>query len=320
MSSSSPDLADAALAWIVRLHSGEAQEAERRGYRDWCALSAEHAAAAQEAEALWDLLGHVHRDPASGRIEPGRARARISRRQVLGGLAVAGTLGLGAPWLRDQALRLGADAATGVAEIRDLTLPDHTQVALNAQSLFDTEFAEGSRQVRLRRGQGWFGLTEAGKDFLIRAGDLRVQLSSVGGVDVNLNMPEGQVAVSVRDTSARLLHPQRPDALELPAGGRAVLGADGRLLDEAPGGATNASAWRDGLLIAEDTPLSEIVAGLRPWSRGWIVVTDEDAARALRVNAVLDLKDPGGALRAMAQGLPIRLYRAGPLMTVISVT
>ncbi len=53
------DLSDDAIDWQVLLHSGNASQADRERYQRWRGLSAEHLAAAEEAEALWGDLGHT---------------------------------------------------------------------------------------------------------------------------------------------------------------------------------------------------------------------------------------------------------------------
>ncbi|ASM75203.1 MULTISPECIES: FecR family protein [Roseobacteraceae] len=316
----SEELSDEALGWIVKLNSGEATIADRQKYNVWRDRSLAHTAAALEAESVWDMAGHVHRDPVSDRIAPGRRVARLTRRQVLSGLAGIAAVGVNAPWISRQAVRLMADEATGFAEIRTITLPDRTLVALNARSALDTDFRNGRRNVLLKQGQGYFTrLDDTDKGpFNIHTPEARIDLSTEGGVDVNYNMPRGQMAVAAVDTIAQVRFNTRSLPIEIQPGARAVFGVDGALISMTAGTAGNAIAWRQGLLIAENTSFEEIIAGLRPWYPGRIIVAERDAAMSSKVNAVLDLHDPESALNTLARGLPIRLYRVGHLVTMIT--
>lgn len=320
--SADEELSNQALSWIVRLNSGEATSTDRRRYQDWCNLSVAHTQAAAEAQALWGMAGHVHRNSETGRIEPGRKTPRVTRRQVIGGLAGAVAIGASAPWMNRQATRLLADEVTGVAELRTLEMPDHSKVILNAKSALDTEFSQGLRQVVLKQGQGYFKSSDttqtAGFDIL--AGHLQFGLAVGGGADVNLNLLNGDMIVTADTAPVRVMDRTQGSVLEIAPATQARFSAEGALLSETTLDTTTASAWREGLLIAEDTSLADIVAGLRPWHPGWIVFTDEAYARILKVNGVLDLNDPAGALSALAEGLPIKLRHAGDLVTVISFT
>jgi hypothetical protein len=157
---------------------------------------------------------------------------------------------------------------------------------------------------------------------LLAGSGLRGSVVSALGTafDVNGNLPGGRVAVAVAEHAVRV---RAAGALPADAGivvsrdEGVVIAADGRIGPVAGLDAAAATAWRSGMYVAEGRPLDEVVAALRAYRRGWIVMRD-DSLKSLKVNAVLDLRTPGASLETLARGLPIRIFQLSPLLTVIS--
>lgn len=66
-------IADTALRWLVRCHSGELDAAERRAFGAWLAAAPEHRHAYAEAERLWEHTSHLRYDANTGRSRRSRA-------------------------------------------------------------------------------------------------------------------------------------------------------------------------------------------------------------------------------------------------------
>ena len=80
--SSSP-LVDEALAWLVRIHSGQASEEERRACTAWRMQSSAHHLAYAEAEKLWRDIGLVPNGDRAGSASPDQRDGlfyRVARR------------------------------------------------------------------------------------------------------------------------------------------------------------------------------------------------------------------------------------------------
>ena len=73
--------------------------------------------------------------------------------------------------------------------------------------------------------------------------------------------------------------------------------------------------WLRARLNVLDDPLEDVVAALRPYTRGFVRVAPE--VRGLRVQGVYPLDNPERAFTALAETLPIRVDHYSPWLTVI---
>jgi transmembrane sensor len=306
------EISDEALRWIVRLNSGSAGPQARADYAAWRALSPAHAQAAREAEAIWGDAGNLHLDADSGAVRPGRSKRGPSRRAVIAcgvALAALGGAGLATAHLLQ---RPDADYLTATAETLAVTLPDGSRVHLGARSALDLDFSAARRDVALIEGRAYFEVaTDAARPFSVAVAGTRVTALGTA-FDIDATLPAGAVEIAVTEHAVRLstgLDLQEGQGLRIDGAGRRgpVTAIDPAVVE----------AWRDGLYIAENRTLEDVIAALGAWRQGWIVIQSPRLA-ALRVNAVLDLRRPDAALDVLAAALPITVRGFSPFLTVIS--
>ena len=300
-------LSDEAIEWVVRLHSGTAAAADHAGFSAWRARSADHEAAAREAEALWQGLG-----PAGGRVRANEGRSgRLTRRAVIGGGACL-ALGLGAIASDPLRRRLLADHSTGVGETRDVVLPDGSRALLKSSTALALDFSGARRGLRLLEGQALFTVRpEPARPFIVSAAEGWTR--AVGtAFDVDLRadsvcvtVVEGVVAVGL-DGTMDGVRVQADEAVRYgPAGVAAPQRVD----------AAMATAWRRGKLIFNRRPLEDVVNELQRHTHTRIMIAGS-RLRALEVTGVFDLNDPAAVLDTIEQTLPVRVMRL-PLINVI---
>ncbi|MFE0018667.1 FecR family protein [Mesorhizobium sp. NPDC059054] len=309
-------LSDEALVRIVRLHSGEAGERDWAEFRRWRSISAEHEAAATEAELLWSDASNLHRDPRTGLVKPGR-RKSVSRRAVLGGIG-ATALALGGLRVTGGFQGILSDHTTGTGQTSVIDLPDGSRAHLNAASALNVDFSPQRRLAELVEGQAYFEVASdpLRRPFDVKAGD--VSVSALGtAFDVNRNLPDGATEITVAEHMVRITSNGASQEIVLNAGETVTVSQDGLAGPVTDTGRSAAAAWRTGLYVAESRPLAQVVAALQAYHEGWLVIEDGKAG-SLRVNAVLDLRTPDSSLDALASGLPIRIRRLSRFLTVIS--
>lgn len=75
------------------------------------------------------------------------------------------------------------------------------------------------------------------------------------------------------------------------------------------------TAWRRGKLIFNRRPLGDVVAEIKRYRSGQIVIASA-GLRALEVTGVFELADPEAILRTIEETLPVHVTRL-PFVTVI---
>lgn len=318
---------DTALDWLLQMQAAPDDAALRRGLEDWLAEDEAHVEAYRRAEETWRLTGYAtpafvaprkDREPAPGRGESrapsGAGRSRPGRRQVAVAGLLAACLALVVA-LPDAAIRLRADHATGVGEVRTIGLTDGSTVTLNAGSTVATRLTGIGRAVTLLDGQAYFEVAaDRRRPFTVAAGGVTV---TVTGTAFDVRRGEGTVTVAVGDGRVEVATAGGARHVVLRPGERATFaGPDAApVRDRVP--LSHIAAWRTGRLIVERVTVAEAIARIRPHHRGVILATNEELLRR-RVSGVYDLRHPEAALRAAVQPHGGVVRRFSPWLLVVS--
>lgn len=310
-------LSDEAIDWLVRLRSGRTKPGERLAFLRWRRQSAAHEAAAAEAEALMRAVGDTGQADAlrrSANVAPVETTLRrpIMRRYLLGGAAAASVAAvvLAGPTFGPLSA-LYADHATAVGQRKRVQLSDGSSVVLNTASAISVDYSGQQRRLVLHEGEALFEVAkDAARPFVVAAGD--VQVKAVGTAFIvrcrgrwnHVAVTEGVVEVTM-DTKP---------AIRVEAGQR--LGMDDRQCFELKAIDVDAAgAWQRGKLIFNRRPLESVVAELKPYRAGRIVVLG-NRLKALEVTGVFDLDDVDRVLRIIEETTGAQVVRI-PLLTLI---
>jgi transmembrane sensor len=311
--SMSPSVQDAAIGWLVELSSGEADAGQQQAFERWLAADARHAAAWRTLGlAVEHSVGPLQAAGGAGTVGQTLARAAqhdSKRRQLLqGALCLAGAafggawLLRGSPFLPDWS----ADLHTATARRARFALADGSVLTLDARSSADTDIRHEHRQVTLRQGQLLARVAQVpDTPFLLRSPHGTV--TAQGGALMLRREERGTVALAVHGELE--VRPAGKGLARVLRQGQAARFDEDRLTLLPGLAAGQATAWEQGMLLAVDQPLGELVAALRPYRHGYIDITP--AAAALRVSGNYSLDDSGAALLALAETLPVTL-RQGP--------
>lgn len=298
-------LSDAAIDWLVRLHSGQADASEHEAFAAWRMLSPEHELAAREAETIWHGIGIAGRDSRR------TARSRLTRRAVLGGIAIGGIAAAGSTLLRPQ---LFADHGTGAGEHTTITLPDGSIAMLNGDTALDVAFDGDRRGLNLLAGQALFQVRpDASRPFIVTANGGRARaVGTVFDIDIRsrevvVTVVEGRVDITAGPASAT--------GVLASANQRVRYAADAPPSAAEPVDADAETAWRRGKLIFNDRPLGDVVVEIERQRSGRIVIAGAHL-RTLAVTGVFDLADPDAILATIEQTLPVTVTRL-PFITVL---
>lgn len=304
-----------ASEWLVCFSEGEVDADARAAFTRWLRTSPEHIWAYLRVSAFWhdaELIDKATRGDIDGLVERALRESNVVSLKEAGHVsASSGIAERGArsvrPWAIAAALVLmcigalfavlqlygGHSYATGIGELRTITLTDGSRVELNACSRISVRFSDARRYIELLEGQARFSVVkDAARPFIVRSGSTDVK--AVGTqFDVNrkptgtvVTVFEGSVAIS---QSATVSATSVTAAAEVP---RVLLSPGDQVTVTArtitPAKKTNlaaATAWTEGLLMFDSAPLSEVVQEFNRHNLKPMVILD-DRLLDLRISGI----------------------------------
>ena len=311
-------LSEQTIDWMVKLRAATPDAALQERFNLWLAKDPAHA---QAWEQLHRRLGGSFKTlrTLEQRI-PGQAdearqlllQPTASRRDALRALTGLGLLG-GGLWL-GASTPLGdsllADLSTGHGQRQDFNLADGSRLSLNANSAVDLHFTDRQRLLILRRGELVINVApDPERPLCVRTAEGEVR-SPAARFLVARQEQASRVVVLQQSVQARLFSGVTRDLQE---GQAAILYP--RSIVPMVGDQRHRADWLQAKLNVLDDPLEDVVAALRPYTRGFVRVAPE--IRGLRVQGVYPLDNSGRAFAALAETLPIRVDHYSPWLTVI---
>ncbi|AJY31508.1 FecR domain-containing protein [Burkholderia thailandensis] len=297
-----------AVEWWVELGSGHATDATRARLARWRAEHPAHDAAWRHIEAVNGRLGHVAGTlgarAARAALLPPRSRARRAAVKALAVLLFAG----GAAWAgraHSPWRAWGADVRTAVGERRAITLADGTTVILNTDTAIDVRFDDTTRRVRLRRGEimvtsGHDAARAAARPLVIATahGDVRPV-----GTRFSVRERGDATRVDVFDGAVRIAPLRATGVAPLVAAGRRADFTRDALAGPPRAIEGGAGAWADGILVASNLRLADLLAEVDRYRPGR-VRCDATVAN-LRVSGTYPLDDTDRILDTLRETLPV---------------
>lgn len=276
-----------AQAWVLRIASGAATTRDQQVLRQWCALSADHAQAFEEARRAWDELGQVGqafrqahpqaRRRSVPKMQPGR---RLFLRSALTiGAAAAVTAAVYPPLgLWTSVLDLNADYRTATGEQRRITLANNVDVDLNTQSRLNVHTGDGLNLNSIELVAGEAAIVNGGGNKLLEvlAGHGRL-LMGAAEIEVRLNDDsDGNACVSCMRGTVEVRHADR--AMTLRAGEQVIY--DKQAISAVSSiDPTQTAAWREGAVVFRQTTLTDAIAEINRYRPGRVMLLDKQLAQ-----------------------------------------
>lgn len=283
----------AALDWLL---AGEAARQDG-AFQAWLAAAPAHRAAFAEAERLWQdpsFLAALHAQPRPAtRPRPARTRMRTACLMAASLFAIA-VLSWPALRLAGLPLHLGADYTTRIGIERTDMLPDGSRLTLDTDTAVDFSMNPAERRLTLRDGRVFIAVQHQARPFRVHVNSITVEDI---GTEFSVERHEAQVTVIVRQGAVSVTTPSGEAQLRA---GQAATVIDGRLQPTQTIDPSMAFAWLDHRLYFQDARLGDVVAALRRYQRGWIIIARPSLA-ALRVSGGYDLRAPAAAILDLAK-------------------
>lgn len=273
------------LDWLRLLTGGRATAADLSKLTRWREVSPEHNRAFAEATLMWELMGEVAAmvpaGDAAGVVAAGQVRPiRFGRRAFLvGGGALAASLAGAAIvhpplGLWPSAAEMRAGYRTDRGERRLIGAAGAATVELNTQTSLDFHpTGQGGAAIDLISGEAAVSLGSSASEVLVTAGPVRTEARQGA---FNVRRDGGLVCVTCIDGQVSVF---APGAGTLLRKGQQVAYSEGELHPVVSADPDVVGAWRHGLLVFRDAPLSDLVDEVNRYRPGRIILLDQDLAR-----------------------------------------
>ena len=306
-------LHDQALRWFARLRDDDALESDWLAFQDWLEGDDAHRQAYDALERMWvdldqDVGAGAANDDAPVLHDAARAgRRRFARRSWLyPSVAAAAAVVLAVALWPAMDRTPAAEVYRTEAAPRSLTLADGSIIHMNRRSALTVRMGRSERSVTLADGEAAFDVAhDATRPFVISAGDHDVR---VLGTAFNVLNHGERFAVSVERGVVAVSSPKAAGpGVRLTAGQQIEQAgtADPVLSRVDP---ARAAAWRQGVLIYRDAPLSAVADDLSRYFDKAVVVAP--SAQGLRFTGALQVGDEARMLSQLQDFVPVTVSRS----------
>jgi len=332
------DIKKVAVQWFVKLRSADVTSADHHSHREWLLSSEVHQSIYDDVCTEWSGLDDIE-DWARGELGQlnlaRNTRVRHKATRWVAGFAMAATVVLGIliwPVLIDN----GQHFQTVKSERRLVTLEDGSQLHLNTASAVAVSFEDGLREVTLSKGEGVFDVQhDSSRPFVVRAGGnsvialgTRFSVEFRSANEIEITVLEGRVAIVPTQVSASSVienyasgggkFPEDAPALAnliLGPDEQVIVGLEGQYEEVLEVNAANETAWLEGKLVFNATPLRQVAKELSRYVPGQIRVADgvpDDP-----VSGIFQIRNTEAMLDLLSHVVPITAVKQSSSVTVL---
>ena len=319
---------DAAVDWFVRLNSDDVTQASRLEHEAWLA---EDEGNRERFEAVQRSMGDLAPLDDWMGTEVDRLNARVAARRawrtkgMIGIASAAAAVAVVTFWITTNPADL---YTTEQAEQREISLDDGSRIHLNSASSVAVRYSSEERTVELNGGEGVFDVSrDAQRPFVVAAADAEVVAIGTQfrvrlvGDDVTVTVLEGAVAVFNRPGSGAMSAPgsrlPESEPTLLYANDQITL-SNGIMTAVESVNASVATAWREGKLIYDATPLRQVVAEMSRYTPIELAVADGVPDHP--ITGLIQIRSPDAMLRFISNAVPVTPVRASKERIVLHAT
>jgi len=308
-----------AADWALRLEAAPSDEALREELGRWLEQSEAHRAAYRMVQYTSATLDKGPRSTSSGRPRADNVvrlppqRSRRSRWIAAGAALVAACCALLLyPVIRTHVL---ADYVTGVAELREIALPDGSVAYLDGGSAIAVDYRPEARRIALLSGQAFFEVVRnAERPFKVDADKVSIVVT---GTAFDVNQTSDSVSVAVQSGTVEVSLAGADDRARLGVGQSWSYDRRSGTMSRGDVQPANVALWRSRRLVVHEATFGDILEEIGRHMPGAIVVRDRSLKQQM-VSGVYDLSRPSEALEALAGSQRASVMRITPYLAVLS--
>jgi transmembrane sensor len=303
-----PSILAEAAEWFAVLGSGQVSKSETEQWQAWLTSHPDHLAAWSRVEYFTHKFHNLPSHAASAALNS----PDLYRRRALKAFAVFGAISLSGweIWRQGYVQVLTSDYHTGIGETQTITLSDYSIVILDTNSSFNVAYTPELRRLHLISGEIYIETAPDNsglhRPFVVDCNEGRVRAL---GTRFSVRQEQGNSQVTVFE-----------DAVEIqpanPGSNKQILlaGQETRFIREQVYTAhpidSDRPAWTQGIILADNLPLSEFLLQLNRYRHGYVTCAPEIAN--MRIVGSFPLSDTDHVLATLERTLPIRLTKTTP--------
>lgn len=317
------DAIEQAADWSLRLEAAPSDAALKASFERWLEQSEVHRAAHRMVLYTSATLDKDHHErqvgeaidrPSESRVVrlPASKPRRIRWLAATAALAAALLAVVTFPVLQKHIL---ADYVTGVAELREIVLPDGSVAYLDAGSAIAVNFGAEAREITLLSGQAFFEVVRnSERPFKVGMDNVSVVVT---GTAFGVNKTSHAVSVAVQSGTVEVALSGRHERSRLSGGESWIYDRQSGTVSRSELQPANVALWRSRRLVVHNAAFEDILEEIGRHMPGAIIVRDRSLNQQI-VSGVYDLSRPPEALEALAGSQRARLTQLTPYLMVIS--
>jgi transmembrane sensor len=302
-----PAILAEAAEWFAVLGSGQVSKAETEQWQAWLASHPDHRTAWSRVEYFMHKFHNLPSHAASAALNS----PDLYRRRVLKAIAVFGAISLTGweIWREGYLQQMTSDYHTQVGTTQIIALSDGSQILLDTNSSFNVEYTRELRRVHLISGAIYIETAPDGlhRPFVADCKEGRVRAL---GTRFSLKQEQGNSQVTVFEGAVEIQPANRGSAKKILQSGQetnftreevyAPLAID-----------SDRPAWTQGIILADNMPLSEFLLQLNRYRLGYVTCAPEIAN--MRIVGSFPLSDTDHVLATLEKTLPVKISKPMPL-------
>ncbi|WP_248804386.1 FecR domain-containing protein [Pseudomonas sp. MWU13-2100] len=298
-----PRALEEAAEWLMRLSESDFSARQRADLERWSSSSPERHRAWARAQILQGKLGTLPRSLAMSALDRPNNPSRRSALAKLATILAVLPVGWGS-WKLLETQQWTADYQSAVGQRRELLLEDGSRITLNTDTAIDVLFDANQRLIRLREGEI---LVQTAPDvlaqprpFLVSTRQGRIQAL---GTRFTVREEQPQTHLAVLEGAVRVELPTDSGVAPLIVNAGQRTDFSSRAFGQRVPVDSAASAWTQGLLMADKMRLADFVAELARYRKGF--VRCDPAIADLRISGAFPISDSRRTLGMLVQTYPI---------------
>lgn len=295
-----------AATWYANLHDAQASDQMRQQWQEWVDADETHRMAWQRVEQISQRFTHIAQTPSAKALVNVNQQKRKTIRLLSVALVGVGALGGLSQWApaKKYIQSLSANFHTGVGEVIRLAIAGGGELLLNTNTAINVDHTDHIQHVTLLQGEVMVTMASAMQY------NQPLLLTTVQG---KIASTQGQFTVRQKN-NATYTSVFKGDAVLYPSdtglsSTTLKAGQQTYFTDHAYGEVTPVdlfrASWSQGLLVADNMPLSEFVEELSRYYEGHIHC--DDAVANLRIVGTYSVKNIDQVLTTLQATLPIQI-------------